>query len=348
MTEALNPMALDECIKKFPRYPLSHWPTPLAPLARLQSRFAGPRLFIKRDDCTILAMGGNKTRKLEFLVADALKAGADTLVTHGAVQSNHVRQTAAAAAAAGLACDALLEHRVACDDSQYGGSGNVLLDRMLGAVLHPVPGGTDMNLALTDLARRLVSQGRKPYLIPGGGSNALGALGYVECVRELAQQCAAFGLSKPHLVVASGSAGTHAGLAAGLHALGLPWRLSGVGVRFPRAVQETKVLALANQVLELLGLPGRIPASSIRADDGFIGDGYGLPALSTLEALELLARVEGILLDPVYTGKAMAGLLSMLQGQAFAADEEVVFIHTGGAPALFGYRWALPIEDVAG
>ena len=341
-------MTLDERMRRFPRYSLGQWPTPLAPLPRLQARFGGPRLFIKRDDSTSLAMGGNKTRKLEFLVADALKAGARTLVTHGAVQSNHVRQTAAAAAAAGLACEALLEQRIDCDDAQYGASGNVLLDRMFGAVLSPVPGGTDMNVALTSLAQRLAAQGRKPYVIPGGGSNALGALGYVECVRELAQQCAALGLAKPHLIVASGSAGTHAGLAAGLHAMGLPWRLSGVGVRVARAAQEAKVLALANQVLELLGLPGRIHASAIHADDGFIGAGYGLPAASTLEALTLLARAEGILLDPVYTGKTMAGLLSMLRGQAFEADEEVVFIHTGGAPALFGYRWALPAEDLAG
>ena len=340
-------MTLDERLARFPRYSLSQWPTPLTPLPRLQARFGGPRLFIKRDDCTSLAMGGNKTRKLEFLVADALQAGADTLVTHGAVQSNHVRQTAAAAAAAGLGCEALLEQRVDCDDAQYGGSGNVLLDRLFGTVLHSVPGGTDMDAALNGLAQRLAARGRRPYLIPGGGSNALGALGYVACARELAQQCAALGLAKPHLVVASGSAGTHAGLAAGLHAMGLPWRLSGVGVRLARAAQQAKVAALAGQVLELLGLSGGIDVSAIQVDDGFIGKGYGLPASSTVEALTTVAREEGILLDPVYTGKAMAGLLSMLREKAFGDDEDVVFIHTGGAPALFGYQWALPTEDPA-
>jgi len=329
-------------IERFPRFKLGHWPTPLAPLPRLQSMFKGPRLFIKRDDCTGLADGGNKTRKLEFLVADALAAGADTLVTHGAVQSNHVRQTAAAAAVAGLACEALLEQRVATASDEYADSGNVLLDRILGAVLHRVPGGTAMDAALAGLEARLAAKGRRPYVIPGGGSNPLGALGYVECVRELARQCEDQGIARPHLVTASGSAGTHAGLAAGLRACGLDWPLTGIGVRLPRAEQEARVHQLASGVIELLGLRVEVPRGAIFADDRFIGEGYGVPTESMLEAVTLVARCEGILLDPVYTGKAMAGMIALLREGWFAADESVIFVHTGGSSALFGYRWAFP------
>jgi L-cysteate sulfo-lyase len=331
-------------IEQFPRLGLGQWPTPLSPMPRLQAAFDGPRLFVKRDDCTGLASGGNKTRKLEFLVADALKGGFDTLVTHGAVQSNHVRQTAAAAAATGLHCEALLEERLASDSDEYADSGNVLLDRVLGAVLHRVPAGTAMDAALAELAAGLERRGRRPYVIPGGGSNALGALGYVECIRELVRQCAEQGLAKPHLVTATGSAGTHAGLAAGLHALGLDWPLTGIGVRLPKAEQEAKVYDLTLRVLDLLEVPRALPRDAIVADDRFIGPGYGAPTASMVEAVKMVARCEGILLDPVYTGKAMAGMIAMLRERRFAADEDVIFLHTGGSAALFGYRWAFPAD----
>jgi L-cysteate sulfo-lyase len=213
---------------------------------------------------------------------------------------------------------------------------------VLGATLHRVPGGTDMDAALRSRAADLERQGRRPYVIPGGGSNPLGALGYVECVRELVQQCRHLGLAKPHLVIATGSAGTHAGLAAGIHALGLGWRLTGIGVRLPRAEQEAKVHDLAQRVLKILGVPQPLPRDAIVADDGYIGGGYGVPTDSMIEAVELVARREGILLDPVYTGKAMAGMIGMLRGRRFGADEDVIFIHTGGSAALFGYRWAFP------
>jgi L-cysteate sulfo-lyase len=330
-----------DLLAAFPRHALGHWPTRLEPMQRLRAAHPGPRLFIKRDDCTGLAGGGNKTRKLEFLLADALSRQADTLLTHGAVQSNHVRQTAAAAAFAGMACEALLEQRVAAPDDEYAESGNVLLDRVLGATLHTVPGGTVMDAALDALAGRLRQQGRKPYVIPGGGSNALGALGYVECVRELAQQCEQQGLKRPHLVVGSGSAGTHAGLAAGVHALGLDWRLTGISVRAPAAAQCPKVHALAQDTLALLGLPRNLPAEAIVVDERHVGPGYGLPTPQMLEAVRTVARHEGILLDPVYTGKAMAGMLAWQREGRFGGDEDVIFIHTGGAAALFGYRWAL-------
>ncbi len=327
-------------LDNFPRYPLGHWPTPLEPMKRLQASLNAPSLYIKRDDCTGLATGGSKTRKLEFLVADALKHGADTLLTHGAVQSNHVRQTAAAAVRAGLRCEAILENRVSNPPAEYKQSGNVFLDWLLDAKLHEVPGGTAMDEALEALASRLREQGRKPYVISGGGSNPLGSLGYVMCVLELVKQCESMGLKKPHLVLATGSAGTHAGLLAGVHALGLGWPITGVGVRASKEIQEARVHNLANRTLELMGKKPDLPAQKVVADDRFIGPGYGLATETMVEAVKMLARNEGILMDPVYTGKGMAGMIAMIRsGEFFKSDENIIFIHTGGAAALFGYRW---------
>ena len=332
-------------LEAFPRVRLGHWPTPLEPMNRLRAELGGPRLFIKRDDCTGLASGGSKTRKLEFLIGEAQQQGADTLLTHGAVQSNHVRQTAAAAAFLGLKCEAILETRVANAPDEYTHSGNVFLDKLFGTQLHTVAGGTVMDDALEDLAQRLRAQGRKPYVIPGGGSNALGSLGYVDCVLELQRQCQAMGLKKPHLVHATGSAGTQAGLVAGIHALGLGWPVTGIGVRAAREVQESRVHALAQRVLALLQHAEPLPRDKVVADDGYIGAGYGQPTAGMLEAVQMLAQLEGILIDPVYTGKGMAGLLAMLRARRFADDEDVIFVHTGGAAALFSYRWAF---DAAG
>ena len=327
-------------LQDFPRVRLGHWPTPLEPMKGLARRLGTDRLFIKRDDCTGLATGGSKTRKLEFLVGDATRQGADTLLTHGAVQSNHVRQTAAAAAFMGLACEAILEERVQGAPAAYHDSGNVLLDQLLGVQLHRVPSGTAMDAALEALAQKLRAQGRKPYVIPGGGSNALGSLGYVDCVLELQRQCDAMGLRKPHLVHATGSAGTQAGLVAGIHALGLDWPVTGIGVRLPRELQETRVHELASRVLGLLGVEPPLPRERVVADDRFIGGGYGIATDSMVEAVTMLARTEGILADPVYTGKGLAGLLEMVRAGRFQPDEDVIFVHTGGSAGLFGYASA--------
>jgi len=324
-------------LEDFPRVRLGHWPTPLEPMKGLARRLDAKRLFIKRDDCTGLATGGSKTRKLEFLVGDAVRQGADTLLTHGAVQSNHVRQTAAAGAFMGLACEALLEERVQGAPAAYHESGNVLLDQLFGIRLHRVPGGTAMDAALDEMALKLREQGRRPYVIPGGGSNALGSLGYVDCVLELQRQCDAMGLRKPHLVHATGSAGTQAGLVAGIHALGLDWPVTGIGVRAPREVQEARVHDLASRVLGLLGVAQPLPRARVVADDRFIGAGYGIPTDSMVEAVTMLARTEGILADPVYTGKGLAGLLEMVRAGRFQPDEDVIFVHTGGSAGLFGY-----------
>ena len=321
-----------------PRFACAHLPTPLEPLKRLSAHLGGPNLWIKRDDCTGLATGGNKARKLEYLLGEAIARGADTVVTHGALQSNHVRQTAAAAAMAGLACEALYEHRVDSADPDYAESGNVLLTRLLGAARHDHPKDADMDAALAARAEALKAGGKCPYLIPGGGSNPVGATGYANCALELSEQAAQMGIAIAHLVHATGSTGTQAGLVAGCHALGMPFPILGIGVRLPRPQQEQKVYDLACATAAHLGIARELPRDAVQANCDYVGDGYGLPTDGMIEAVTLLARLEGILLDPVYSGKGMAGLIDLVRGGFFSPDDNVVFLHTGGSAALFGYR----------
>jgi L-cysteate sulfo-lyase len=314
----------------------AHLPTPLEPLPRL-SEALGVNLYIKRDDCTGLAGGGNKTRKLEYLLGDALAQEADTLVTQGAVQSNHVRQTAAAAARFGLACEVILEERTGSKAVDYTHSGNVLLDELLGAKVRRVPGGSDMNAELAKTADEVRARGGKPYVIPGGGSNAIGALGYVECAFELVGDANVMGLEVDRIVTATGSAGTHAGLVAGLAVMGADIPVLGIGVRAPREAQEANVFKLAQETAALLGHPDRVRREMVVADCDYVGAGYGLIDDAVIEALKLAARTDAILLDPVYTGKAMKGLIALAKAGRFAG-ETVVFLHTGGAQGLFGYQ----------
>lgn len=323
-------------LSKFPRARFAHLPTPLEPLPRL-GQAVGLTLFVKRDDCTGLAGGGNKTRKLEFLVGEALAQGCDTLVTQGAVQSNHVRQTAAAAARFGLACEAILEERTGSKAADYVGSGNVLLDRLLGANLRFVPAGTDMNAELEKTAQAVRARGGKPYVIPGGGSNAVGALGYAECALEIVTQANAQGLKVDRIVTATGSAGTQAGLVAGLAVLGADIPVLGIGVRAPRDAQEANVHKLAVETAGKLGHPDRVTRAMTIADCDYVGAGYGLIDEAVIDALKLAAQTEGLILDPVYSGKAMKGLIALARQGAFAG-ETVVFLHTGGAQGLFGYH----------
>lgn len=324
-------------ITRFRRVRLGHFPTPLEPMDNLARLLGGPRLWIKRDDCTGLSTGGNKTRKLEFLLADAQAHDADIVITQGATQSNHARQTAAAAARLGMACHILLEDRTGYTDDAYTANGNVLLDRLHGATIERRAGGSDMQAEMEAVAARLASAGRKPYVIPGGGSNPVGALGYVNAVLELAQQSADMGVHVDHLVHATGSAGTQAGLVAGLQAMHSAIRLLGIGVRAPREKQERMVYDLACRTWSLLGLDGELPRSAVQANCDYVGDGYGLPTSGMAEAVTLLARTEGILLDPVYTGKGMAGLIDLVRKGRFSKDQNIVFLHTGGSAALFGY-----------
>ncbi len=324
-------------LARFPRLRFGHFPTPLEPMRRLSERLGGPRLWIKRDDCTGLSTGGNKTRKLEYLMADALARKADTIVTQGATQSNHARQTAAIAAKLGLACHILLEDRTGYDDAEYTLNGNVLLDRLHGASVSKRPGGADMNVEMAALAETLTAEGRTPYVIPGGGSNPIGALGYVNAALELTYQAGEQGLDIGHVVHATGSAGTQAGLVTGLKAINAGIPVLGIGVRAPKPQQEENVFALARATAERMGLDGVVERSDVVANCDYVGQGYGIPTAGMVAAVKLLAETEGILLDPVYSGKGMAGLIDQIERGYFEKDSDVVFIHTGGAAALFGY-----------
>jgi L-cysteate sulfo-lyase len=325
-------------LARFPRVRFAHLPTPLEPMPNLSRRLGGPRLFVKRDDCTGLATGGNKTRKLEFLLGDALAEGADTLITHGAVQSNHVRQTAAAAARYGLRCEALLERRVAGRGPGYEATGNVMLDRLFRARVRFVAADTDMDAACAEAADAVRARGGRPYVIPGGGSSPVGALGYVNAALELLQQVNDQGLRIDLVVVGTGSTGTQAGLVAGLEGANARIDVLGICVRRPAAMQIEAVLRTANATAAHVGLRGPIDRARVRANGDYVGQGYGVPTAGTLEAIRLAAQTEGLLLDPVYTGKAMAGLIDLCRSRVFGTDQNIVFLHTGGGAALFAYE----------
>ena len=264
------------------------------------------------------------------------------VITQGATQSNHVRQTIAGAARLGLKAKALLEKRVTDFGEDYQRSGNVLLDNLLGGdIVAHLSGGTDMQQAMEEYAATLREQGHRPYIIPGGGSNPIGALGYVACAEELLYQSSERRLRIDHVVHATGSTGTQAGLVAGFTGTNSHIPVLGISVRAPKAKQEENVWNLASRTLDLLGVPGELSRHVVVANSDYVGDGYGLPTEGTLEALTLLARHEGILLDPVYSAKGMAGLIDLIRKGHFRQDENVVFIHTGGAAGLFGYRQVL-------
>ncbi len=324
-------------LARFPRVFLAHLPTPLERLDRLSKELGGPEIWIKRDDCTGMSTGGNKTRKLEFLMAEALAQGADTVITQGATQSNHARQTAAFSAKLGLACHILLEDRTGSNDANYNTNGNVLLDHLHGATTSKRAGGMDMAAEMELLADRLRAEGRKTYIIPGGGSNPTGALGYVNCAFELVGQANDRGLVIDHIVTATGSAGTQAGLITGLKALNAGIPLLGIGVRAPKEKQEESVFNLAQRTAEKLGCPGVVQRGDVVADTSYVGAGYGIPRADTLEAIRMFAQLEAILLDPVYSGKGAAGLIDLVRKGHFKKGERVVFLHTGGAAGLFGY-----------
>ena len=324
-------------LAKFPKVRLGHLPTPLEPMDRLSEILGGPRLWVKRDDCTGLSSGGNKTRKLEFLMADAQSKGADTIITQGATQSNHARQTTAAAAKLGMECHILLEDRTGSNDNNYILNGNVLLDRLHGASVSKRSGGTDINLEMQDFADALIEKGKKPYIIPGGGSNPIGALGYVNCARELTEQASEIGLKIDALVHATGSAGTQAGLVAGLAAIQSSIHLLGIGVRAPKDKQEQMVFDLAQKTADYLDTGIEIERDKVRAICDYVGAGYGLPTDGMIKAVKLLAQSEGLLFDPVYSGKGLDGLIDQIKKGYFAGMDNVVFLHTGGSAALFGY-----------
>ena len=307
---------------------LAHLPTPVEPLDRLAAWLGGPRLLVKRDDLTGLALGGNKARKLDLLCAEALAAGADVLVTGGGPQSNHARMTAAAACRLGLGCHLAVAGRHAPETA----SGNLLLDHVLGAELHFTGAGEyyAAERAITDLADRLEAEGHRPYAIPIGGASVTGVRAYLEATAELLEQ---LGTAPDWVVVADGSGGTHAGLLAGF---GAETKVVGIDVG-TRPDLDTVVPALAASAAATAGRPE--PKGDLVIDHTRFGAGYGEPTPEAKEAIRAAARTEGLILDPVYTGKAMAGLIGWAREGRFTPGDTVVFWHTGGAPALFAERY---------
>lgn len=327
---------------ELPRFPLMVGPTPLQEMPRLRAELISrvgtcPHLFIKRDDLTGLGGGGNKTRKLEFLVGDAIEQGADTLITAGAVQSNHARQTAAAAARAGMQAHLVLFDTVGYEDPAYHRSGNVLLDHILGAQVHFRPATANAREVFEDLAKTISDDGGNVYVIPVGGSNAIGSTAYAEAFLEIESQATTQGIAVSRIVHASGSLGTQAGLLAGRALAESNILIDAISVSKPdRESLLEELLEIANQTAQRIGAKG-IEDADVRVDFRQVGEGYGLPTQKMVSAVELLARTEGILLDPVYTGKAMAGLISNIESGEIDPSETVVFLHTGGMPGLFAY-----------
>ena len=324
-------------LAKFPRLFMAHLPTRLEKLSRLSQALNAPTIWLKRDDCTGMSTGGNKTRKLEFLMAEAVEQKAGCVITQGATQSNHARQTAAFSAKLGMACHILLEDRTGSNKDAYKNNGNVLLDHLHGATTKTFAGGTDMIQAMEDLAETLRAKGQNVYVIPGGGSNPTGALGYVNCAYELVGQANDMGLKIDHIVTATGSAGTQAGLIVGLKAIHAQIPLLGIGVRAPKDKQEENVFKLAQATAQKLGCPDVVSRADVVANCDYVGKGYGIPGEDTLEAIRLFATLEGILLDPVYSGKGAAGLIDLCRKGHFKQSDNVVFLHTGGSAGLFGY-----------
>ena len=329
----------------FPRRFIAHLPTPLERLDRLSKELGGPEIWIKRDDCTGLSTGGNKTRKLEFLMAEAELQGAEIVMTQGATQSNHARQTAAFAAKLGIGCHILLEDRTGWNDKNYNCNGNVLLDHLHGATTQKCAGGLDMNAELEREADKLRATGKKVYTIPGGGSNATGALGYVNCAFELLGQLNERGLTADHIVHATGSAGTQAGLVAGLRATNARIGLLGIGVRAPKPKQEENVFNLACATAEKMGCSGVVSRADVVANTDYVGEGYGIATEGGIEAIRMFAELEAILLDPVYSAKGAAGLIDLVRKGHFKKGERVIFLHTGGSAALFGYDFAFDHKE---
>ncbi len=314
-----------------PRLHFAHLPTPVEPLPRLSAHLQGPRLLVKRDDQTGLAFGGNKTRKLEFLVADALAQHATLLITGGAAQSNHCRQTAAAAARFGLACTLVLT-----GDPPDRRSGNLLLDTLLGA--HLVwTGSQNRDEVMRQVEAEARAQGQRPYLIPYGGSNQVGALGYVFAMQELLEQ----DIHPDWIILASSSGGTQAGLMVGARLFGFQGRILGISIEKPEVALRQDIIAdLATRTARYLDQNFTFTPEDVLVNDDYLGQGYGVMGPAEEEAIRVFARQEGLLLDPVYTGRAAAGLLDLIRQGFFHSGETVLFWHTGGTPALFAHRYA--------
>jgi len=326
-------------ISRFPRFSLLAGPTPIEPLERLNRQLGGVRVFVKRDDVSGIGAGGNKLRKLEFLLGEALARGADTVITVGARQSNHARLTAAASARAGLKCELVLPRVVPRTDSDYLGNGNIVLDGLFGATIHDLPGAADVAGFVGQRLAELASAGRNAYFAPVGGSSAVGCLGYANCAAEIADQERAMGLRFANVIVANGSSGTHAGLATGFAAIGQPpSRAKSCAVYYDTAKTRKITLQIARETLALVAPDLRLDESDILVDGNHRGEGYGIPTQGMIDAVRRVARADGVLLDPVYSGKAFAGLLHDIEAGHYRPGDDVLFVMTGGMPGLFAYR----------
>jgi L-cysteate sulfo-lyase len=325
-------------LSKFPRVKLSEFPTSIEKLDRLSKHLGDVNIYIKRDDLTGLAAGGNKIRKLEFLIGDALAKGADTIITQGAVQSNHVRQTVAAASKFGLKSRAILERRIQNTNDRYEKTSNILLDNLFGIdSIRYVPLNANMDKELEIEADEVRKFGGKPYVIPGGGSNALGSLGYVNAAVEILNQANESHIVFDSVVVTSGSSGTHAGLVAGFNALNSGIEVVGISISRKKEPQERKIRDEADKIADFISIP-KVADEKIIVNSDYVGAGYGILNEEALEAISLCAKYEGLLLDPVYTGKAFAGMIGLIRKGYFKKGANILFIHTGGAMALFAYE----------
>jgi L-cysteate sulfo-lyase len=326
----------------FPRLGLANLPTPLEPMKRLTAHLGGPRLWVKREDATGLGFGGNKLRKLDYVLHEALSNSADAIVSGGVVQSNSQRQVAAVAAKLGIACHLAVYHgRLEPPTPEYKSSGNALLNRLFGAHLHDVPWTGDRNAAIRTLVADLEASGHRPYFVPYGVSNPLGALAYATTISEIDSQATRLGFAPSAIVHCTGSGGTQAGLVVGA-ALALPnTQIVGIDIDAEPARVRVDVVALAQQASELLDVP--FEEASVEVVAGHAGPAYGVPHQATIEAIRLAGRLEALPLDPVYSGKGLAGLIALIRQGRWSKDEDVIFLHTGGAPALFAYQSALGI-----
>lgn len=332
---------IEMLLSRFPHVHLAHLPTPLERLPRLSKFLGGPHLWVKRDDCTGLGMGGNKVRKLEFVLGEAMAQGADVVISCGPLQSNHARQTAAATAKLGLECHLFLQDRGIRSTPDYRRGGNALLDQIFGATIHMATSDADLAIEMDRYAEVLKANGRKPFVVPLGGSNLAGYLGYVKGALEITQQANQQGISIDHLIVALGTAGTQGGLIAGLHSINSSIGVTGISI-LPHPDHVALAADVANQTLRHLGVTTSVSATGINVETKYLGGGYGQLTDGVREAIDLAGKLEGLLLDPVYTGKAMSGLIGMIREGRFPRDSNIVFMHTGGIPGVFAYR-----EDLA-
>jgi L-cysteate sulfo-lyase len=334
--------ALSAKLSRFPRFGLAHLPTPLEPMKRLTEHLGGPRLWVKREDATGVGFGGNKLRKLDYMLHEAMAGKADTLVSGGVVQSNSQMQVAAAAAKLGLQCHLAVYHgRLSPPTPEYETSGNAFLNRLFGAHLHDVPWTGDRNGAIQALVDRLRKEGRRPYFVPYGVSNALGAVAYASTIAEIAAQALVAGFHPSAIVHCTGSAGTQAGLVVGASIALKGMRVVGIDIDAEPERVRADVVKYAKAAADLLETS--FNDADVEVVAGHAGPAYGVPHAATIEAIKLAGALEALVLDPVYSGKGLAGLIALVRAGRWQPDDDVVFVHTGGAPALFAYRSALDI-----